>query len=149
MALVRFQPFVGDFQTLQERANRIFQDSALSQFGREEEGMGSWTPLCDIYEEGDNIVVKAELPGLERDDIDVQVENNILTLRGERKREKEVKSENLFRTERFYGTFTRSFTLPVTVDTEKIRAEYKDGVLLLTMPKVEEAKPRKIKVLTT
>jgi HSP20 family protein len=148
MTLVRFQPFVDDFQTLQERFNRIFQDSALAHFGREE-AMGSWTPLCDIYEEGDNIVVKAELPGLDRNDIDVQVENNILTLRGERKRENEVKSENLFRTERYYGSFTRSFTLPVTVDTEKIRAEYKDGVLLLTMPKVEEAKPRKIKVLTT
>jgi HSP20 family protein len=146
MTLVRFQPFVDDFQTLQERFNRIFQDSALSQIGSDE-AMGSWTPRCDIYEEGDNIVVKAEVPGLDRNDIDVQVENNILTLRGERKREKEVKSENLFRTERFYGTFTRSFTLPVTVDTEKIRAEYKDGVLLLTMPKVEEAKPRRIKVL--
>ncbi len=148
MTLVRFQPFVDDFQTLQERFNRIFQDSALAHFGRED-AMGSWTPLCDIYEEGDNIVVKAELPGLDENDIDIQVENNILTLRGERKREKEVKSENLFRTERSYGSFTRSFTLPVTVDTEKIRAEYKDGVLLLTMPKVEEAKPRKIKVLTT
>ena len=148
MTLVRFQPFVDDFQTLQERFNRIFQDSALAHFGREE-AMGSWTPLCDIYEEGDNIVVKAELPRLDRNDIGGQVENNILTLRGERKREKEVKSENLFRTERFYGRFTRSFTLPVTVDKEKSNAEYKDGVLLLTMPKVEEAKPRKIKVLTT
>lgn len=148
MALVRFQPFVDDFQTLQERFNRIFQDSALPHFGREE-AMGSWAPLCDIYEEGDNIVVKAEIPGLDRNDIDVQVENNILTLRGERKRENEVKSENLFRTERYYGTFTRSFTLPATVATEKIRAEYKDGVLVLTMPKVEEAKPRKIKVLTS
>src|SRR5262245_58925853 len=147
MALVRFQPFVDDFQTLQERFNKIFQDSTLAHFGREE-AMGSWTPLCDIYEEGDNIVVKAELPGLDRNDIDVQVENNILTLRGERKREKEVKSENLFRTERYYGSFTRSFTLPVTVDTEKIRADYRDGVLQVTMPKVEEAKPRKIKVLT-
>lgn len=147
MALVRFQPFVDDFQNLQERLNRVFQDSPLARFGGEE-AMGSWTPLCDIYEEGDNIVVKAEIPGLDRNDIDVQVENNILTLRGERKREKEVKSENLFRTERFYGSFTRSFTLPVSVDTEKIRAEYRDGVLQVTMPKVEEAKPRKIKVLT-
>jgi len=148
MALVRFQPFVDDFQTLQERFTRILRDSTLAQVGNEE-AMGSWAPLCDIYEEGDNIVVKAELPGLDRNDIDVQVENNVLTLRGERKRENEVKSENLFRTERYYGTFTRSFTLPATVDTEKIRAEYKEGVLLLTMPKVEEAKPRKIKVQTS
>ena len=148
MALVRFQPFVDDFQNLHERFNRIFQDTALSRFGSEE-SMGSWTPLCDIYEEGDNIVVKAEVPGIDRNDIDVQVENNVLTLRGERKREQEVKSENLYRTERFYGSFTRSFTLPVTVDTQNIRAEYKDGILRVTMPKVEEAKPRKIKIQTT
>jgi len=139
---------VDNFQTLEERFNRILRDSALAQIGNEE-AMGSWAPLCDIYEEGDNIVVKAELPGLDRNDIDVQVENNVLTLRGERKRENEVKSENLFRMERYYGTFTRSFTLPASVDTEKIRAEYKEGVLLLTMPKVEEAKPRKIKVQTS
>src|SRR5437867_456134 len=101
MTLVRFQPFVDDFQTLQDRFNKIFQDSALARFGSDET-MGSWTPRCDIYEDGDNIVVKAEVPGLDRNDIDVQVENNILTIHGERKREKEVKSENLIRTERFY-----------------------------------------------
>ena len=146
MALVRFQPFADDFQALQERIHRIFQDTALSRVG--EEAMGAWVPSCDIYEEGDSIIVKAELPGVEKSDIDVQVENNVLTLRGERKREKEVKSENLYRTERFYGSFTRSFTLPVTVDTEKIHAEYKDGVLQVTLPKVDAAKPRRIKVLT-
>jgi HSP20 family protein len=111
--------------------------------------MGAWAPSCDIYEEGDSIVVKAELPGVEKSDIDVQVENNVLTLRGERKREKEVKSENLYRTERFYGAFSRSFTLPVTVDTEKIQAEYKDGVLQVTLPKVDAAKPRRINVVTS
>ena len=148
MTLVRFRPFVDDFPALQERFNQIVQDTALGRFSREET-MGSWTPRCDIYEEGDNIVVMADVPGLERSDIDVQVENNVLTLRGERKRDQEVKSENLFRTERFYGGFTRSFTLPVSVDTEKIRAEYRDGVLRVTLPKVEEAKPHKIKVLTT
>ena len=144
MALVRFTPFADDFQVLQERINRIFQDTA--RVG--EETMGAWSPSCDIYEEGDSIIVKAELPGVEKSDIDVQVENNVLTLRGERKRDKEVKSENLYRTERYYGAFSRSFTLPVTVDTEKIRAEYKDGVLQVTLPKVEEAKPRRIQVLT-
>jgi len=147
MTLVRFQPFVEDFQALQERFSRILQDSTLARCGSEE-AMGSWAPLCDIYEEGDNIVVKAEVPGVDKSDIHLQVENNVLTLRGERKRDREVKSENLFRTERFYGSFTRSFTLPVTVDTEKIRAEYRDGVLLVTLPKVEEAKPRRINVLT-
>ena len=148
MALVRFQPFAGDFQALQERIHRIFQDTALSHIG-EETTLGAWTPSCDIFEEGDNIVVKAELPGVEKGDIDVQVENNVLTLRGERKREKEVKSENLYRAERFYGSFARSFTLPVTVDTGKILAEYRDGVLQVTLPKVEEAKPRRIKVQTS
>jgi len=148
MALVRFQPFGDDFQTLQERINRIFSDTSLSRFTGEET-MGAWAPPCDIYEDGDSIIVKAELPGIDRNDIDVQVENNVLTLRGERKREKEVRSENLYRTERSYGTFSRSFTLPVSVDTERIKAEYKDGVLHVTLPKVEEAKPRKIKVLTT
>jgi len=148
MALVRLQPFVDDFQNLQERFHRIFEDTALSRFTGEE-SMGSWSPRCDIYEEGDTIVVKAEVPGIDRNDLDLQIENNVLTLRGERKREQEVKSENLYRTERFYGSFTRSFTLPVTVDTEKIKAEYNDGVLKVTLPKVEEAKPRKIKVTTT
>jgi len=143
MALVRFQPFVDDFQALQERIGRIM-DTALSRAG--EEAMGAWAPSCDIYEEGDSIVVKAELPGVEKSDIDVQVENNLLTLSGDRKRDKEVKSENLYRTERFYGSFSRSFTLPVTVDTEKILAEYKDGVLTVTLPKVDAAKPRRIKV---
>lgn len=147
MPLVRFQPFADDFQALQERINRIFQDTALSTVG--EKTMGAWAPSCDIYEEGDSIVVKAELPGVEKSDIDVQVENNVLTLRGERKREKEVKSENLYRTERFYGAFSRSFTLPVTVDTEKIQAEYKDGVLQVTLPKVDAAKPRRINVVTS
>ena len=148
MAIVRFQPFVDDFQALQERINRIFADTAFSRLGSEEP-MGSWAPLCDIYEDGESIVVKAELPGVDRNDIDVQVENNVLTLRGERKLEREVKTENVYRTERSYGTFTRSFTLPVSVDTEHIKAEYKDGVLHVTLPKVDEAKPRKIKVLTT
>ena len=148
MALVRFQPFSDDFQALQERINRIFSDSAFSRLGGEET-MGAWAPPCDIYEDGDCIIVKAEVPGIDRNDIDVQVENNVLTLRGERKREKEVRSENLYRTERSYGAFSRSFTLPVSVDTGRIKAEYKDGVLHVTLPKVEEAKPRKIKVLTT
>ena len=148
MALVRLQPFLDDFQALQERINRVFNDTALSRFGAEET-MGSWSPLCDIYEDGDSIVVKAELPGVNRDEIDIQVENNILTIRGERKREKEVKSDNVYRSERFYGAFSRSFTLPVSVDTQRIKAEFKDGILHLTLPKVEEAKPRKIKILTT
>src|SRR2546428_9140254 len=115
MAIVRFQPFVDDFQALQERINRIFSDTAFARLGAAEESMGAWAPLCDIYEDGENIVVKAELPGVDQNDIDVQVENSVLTLRGERRREKEVKGENIFRAERSYGSFSRSFTLPVVV----------------------------------
>jgi HSP20 family protein len=147
MALVRFQPFVDEFQTLQERMNRLFGEAGLSRYPAEE-AMGTWSPLCDIYEDGESIVVKTEIPGVDRSDIDVQVENNVLTIRGERKREKESKAENVYRAERFYGSFSRSFTLPVTVDTERIKAEYRDGILHVTLPKVEAAKPRKIKVLT-
>jgi HSP20 family protein len=147
MALVRFQPFVDEFQSLQERMNRLFGETGLGRFAAEET-MGAWSPLCDIYEDGESIIVKTELPGVDRNDIDVQVENNVLTIRGERKREKEAKADNVYRAERFYGSFSRSFTLPVTVDTERIKAEYRDGILHVTLPKVEAAKPRKIKVLT-
>ncbi len=148
MALVRFQPFVDDFHGLQERVNRLFADTALPHLAGEDT-MGAWSPLCDIYEDDESIQVKAELPGVDRNDIDIQVENNVLTLKGERKRDREVKSDNVYRTERFYGSFTRSFTLPVSVDSTRIKAEYREGVLHLTLPKAEEAKPRKIKILTS
>ena len=100
----------------------------------------------DIYENEGNLVLKAELPGIEPKDVDVRVENNVLTLRGERKFEAEVKREQYHRVERAYGTFSRSFTLPNVVDTEKIKAEFKDGVLRVTLPQREEAKPKQIQI---
>jgi HSP20 family protein len=100
----------------------------------------------DIYENGDSLVLKAELPGINPDDVEIRVEDNTLYLKGERKFEKEVKEQNYHRVERSYGTFTRTFSLPNSVDADKVAANYKDGVLTLTMPKKEEAKPKTIKI---
>jgi HSP20 family protein len=148
MAIVRFEPF-RDLVNLQERMNRMFEDSFRGVGRRDDEDWalgGSWAPAVDIYEKDGNIVLKAELPGIDPKAVDVRVENNVLTLRGERKLEHEVKKENVHRVERTYGTFTRSFTLPTIVDTEKIKAEFKEGVLTLVLPKREEAKPKQIQV---
>jgi len=146
MAIVRWEPF-RDLMTLQERMNRMFDES----FGRlratdDSVDSGVWSPAVDIYETDHDIVLKAELPEVKEKDIDIRLENNTLTLKGERKFEKETKEENYHRVERAYGAFSRSFTLPVTVDQDKINAEYKDGILKITMPKKEETKPKQVKV---
>jgi HSP20 family protein len=148
MAIVRWEPF-RDLVGLQERMNRLFDESfrGINRSGSEEDWVGgSWAPAVDIYEQNGNIVLKAELPGIDPKDVDVRVENNILTLRGERKLDNEVKRESYHRVERAYGSFTRSFTLPNVVDTEKIKAEYKDGLLRMTLPKKDEAKPKQISI---
>ena len=146
MAIARFDPF-RDLAVLQDRMNRLFNDS-VSGRGREDDLMnrGTWTPAVDIYEEDGGLVLKAEVPDISRDDIDVSVENNTLTLRGERKLANEIKQENFHRIERAYGTFVRQFALPPTVDSAKIAADYKDGVLTVKLPMREEAKPRTVKV---
>jgi HSP20 family protein len=148
MAIVRWEPF-RDLVSVQERMNRIFDD-AFRGTGRGSEDDwalgGSWAPVVDIFEHEGNLVLKAELPGVDPKDVDVHVENNTLTLRGERKFASEVKREKYHRVERAYGTFSRSFTLPNVVDTDKIKAEYKDGVLQVTLPTREEAKPKQIAV---
>jgi HSP20 family protein len=132
--------------------NRLF-DESFRGIGRgtndEDWSLGAWAPAVDIYEQDGNIVLKAELPGVDPKDFDVRVENNILTLRGERKLDEEVTKESYHRVERSYGTFTRSFTLPNVVDTDKIKAEYNDGILRLTLPKREEAKPKQISINVT
>src|SRR5262245_22100037 len=102
----------------------------------------------DIHEENDTIVLRAEIPGIKREDIELSVENGILTLRGEKKQEKQVESENAFRQERFYGSFVRSFVLPSLIDSDRIQATYRDGVLEVVVPKAEEAKPKKIKIVS-
>lgn len=152
MAIVRWEPF-RDLVSLQDRMNRLFDDSfrSVSRGAGEEEWAlgGSWAPAVDIFEQEGNIVLKAELPGVDSKDVDVRIENNILTLRGERKFDSEVNKENYHRVERAYGTFSRSFTLPTVVDTEKIKADFKDGVLKVTLPKREEAKPKQISISVT
>jgi HSP20 family protein len=146
MAITRFDPF-RDLAILQDRMNRLFNDT---QGGRNREddlmNRGSWTPAVDIYEVDGALVLKAELPDMRREAIDVNVENHTLTIRGERKLDNEVKQESFHRIERAYGNFVRQFTLPPTVDAAKIAAEYKNGVLTVKLPVREEAKPRTINV---
>ena len=147
MAIVRFEPF-RDLVTIQDRMNRLFSEAFRgTRAGDEDWGLGgSWAPAVDILEQNGNIVLKAELPGVDPKDVEVRVENNTLTLRGERRFDNETKRENYHRVERSYGTFTRSFSLPNVVDTEKIKAEYRDGVLNVTLPTKEEAKPKQISI---
>jgi HSP20 family protein len=150
MAIVRWEPF-RDLAGLQERMNRLFEESLRTRgtgSGQEEDWAlgGSWAPPVDIYEHEGNIVLKAELPGIDPKDVELRVENNVLTVRGQRKLEEEVKRDNYHRIERAYGVFTRQFTLPTTVDAEKIKADYKEGVLKIVIPKREEAKPKQITI---
>ena len=146
MAIVRWDPF----RDLQERMNRMFDDSYRGAGRGEDWGLGgAWAPPVDIYEKDGNIVVKAELPGVDPKDVDVRIENNTLTIRGERKIDHEVKQENYHRVERAYGAFTRSFSLPSVLDQEKIKAEFKDGVLQVTLPKHEKALPKQINIAVT
>jgi HSP20 family protein len=145
MNLTRWEPF-RDLMTLQDRMSRMVHDP-MFRFTSQND-LGGWFPPVDIHEEPDRIILRAEIPGVGRDDIDVSVENGTLTLRGEKKQEKEVSTDNAFRVERFYGSFARSFVLPAAIDPENIKASYKDGVLEIVVPKAEEAKPKKIKVQT-
>ena len=130
--------------TLQDQINRLFNES-FDRSG-EESSLTTWAPAVDIYETEHELVVKADLPEVDPKDLDIRVENNILTIRGERKFEKKVDEDNYLRVERSYGSFARSFTLANTVNSEAIKAEYQNGVLTLTIPKREEAKPKQIKV---
>jgi len=131
---------------LQDRMNRLFDDAGRTWRSDEPAATTSWSPAVDIFETETDIVVKAEVPGMERKDITLNLEKNVLTLRGERRFEKETKDENYHRIERSYGGFSRSFSIPATVDDEKIRADYKDGVLKILLPKKEQAKPKQIKI---
>ena len=145
MAIVRWDPFK-DLLRLQEEFNKFFEDQLAKRMGSEELASSSWIPPVDIYEDENNIVVKADLPGMDQKDIEVKVENNTLIIKGEKKFEDEEKKDNYHRIERFYGTFQRAFTLPDTVDVDKIKASYKNGVLEITIPKKPETKPKQIKV---
>jgi HSP20 family protein len=145
MTVVRWDPF-RDLITLQDRMNRLFDESMRGARTTPDESTTSWSPAVDIYETENEVVLKAELPEVNQKDIDIQVENNTLTLRGERKFDETIKRENYHRIERPYGLFSRSFTLPNMVEQENIKAEYKDGILRIEMPKRDESKPKQIKV---
>src|SRR5262245_54860916 len=132
MTLVRFDPF-RDLTRLQARINRAFGD--VTRDSDVDTNWGAWSPAVDIFEKDEKLVMKAELRGMNEKDIEVNVENGVLTLRGERKRENEVKNDSYHRVERSYGSFTRTFSLPTTVDVQKIQASYKDGVLEVVLPK--------------
>jgi len=143
--LTRWEPF-REFATLQDRMNRLFRES-YNDAGRDESlTTSNFAPAVDVYEDEHKVTLKIEVPGIDEKDIDVRVENNTLTVTGERKIEKEEKEENYRRVERQYGSFTRSFTLPQTVDAENVSANYEKGVLKITLPKKAEAKPKQIKV---
>jgi HSP20 family protein len=137
-----------ELATLQDRMNRLFDEQFPRTRSNQEDSLysGTWLPAVDIFEDAEQIVVKADLPDIDPKNVDIRVEDNTLFLRGERKFENEVKQENFHRIERTYGTFGRSFVLPRTVASEKISAEYKNGVLTIRMPKREESKPKQIKV---
>jgi HSP20 family protein len=141
--LSRWEPFRGA-SSLQDQINRAFDEVV----GRttDESALSAWAPAVDIYETEHELVVKADLPDVDPKDLDIRVENNLLTLRGERKFEKKVTEENYLRVERAYGTFSRSFSLSNSVNPEAIKADYHNGVLTLAIPKREEAKPKQIKV---
>ncbi len=144
MAIVRWEPIRNLFEA-QDRFNQLFKDN-FARFFEEDSGARTWNPPVDIYETDQNVVLSAELPGLDAKDVEVRVEDGTLYLKGQRNFEKEVKEENYHRIERSYGSFMRAFPLPSSVDTEKASAEYKNGVLKLTLPKREEAKPKTIKI---
>jgi HSP20 family protein len=149
MTLARWNP-IRDFSVLQNQMNRLFED-AMGTWPGESNGRGNtnWVPPADIYETDNDLIAIVELPGVDSKKVDVRVENNVLTIRGERPFEQKVKQDNYHRLERSYGTFSRSFTLPATIDADKIRAEYRDGILNLTLPKSEKAKPKRIQIATT
>jgi HSP20 family protein len=141
--LKHWEPFRGAV-TLQDQISRLFEDSFAR--ANEESNLTSWAPAVDIFETEHELIVKADLPDVDPKDLDIRVENNILTIRGERKFEKKADEKNYLRVERSYGSFARSFSLANTVNAEAIRADYQNGVLTLNIPKREEAKPKQIKV---
>ena len=146
MNLVRRNPW-GNMFTLRNRMNHFFDDASYPVFkGDEELAMCNWNPVVDIYDNEDNIVIKAELPGIDKKDIVIDVKDRVLTLKGERSLDNEVKEENFYRRERAFGKFERAFTFPTDVDSGKIRADFKDGVLKIDIPKPEKQKPKEITI---
>jgi HSP20 family protein len=147
MNAIRYNPFQ-QMQSLQDEINRLFSANSRPSWGDHDQGLsrGVWNPHVDIYENKDQISLEVEIPGMSKDDIHLTFENNVLTLSGERRFENDREEKNYHRVERSYGSFTRSFTLPNTVSGDGITAEYRDGVLYLSLPKKEEVKARRIEI---
>jgi HSP20 family protein len=144
--LIRWNPWK-EMVSMRERMNALLSDALLRSDQREDNAaMGLWVPSVDMFDRDDKVVIKAELPGLEKKDINLEINNGVLTLKGERKYDNEVKEENFYRREMCYGKFIRSFTLPAEVDADKIKAEFQNGLLTVEVPKSEERKPKQIKV---
>lgn len=145
-SITRWDPF-RNLTAFQDQFNRVFESTLKAH--QDNSALTTWAPAVDIYETENELVLKADLPDVEEKDIDVRVENNMLTLRGERKFEKSVKEDNYLRVERTYGSFSRSFSLPNTVNTEAIEASYKNGVLTVQLPKRAESKPKQVRINVT
>ena len=146
MNLVKWSPW-REMPTLQNRFNRLFDDPFFRVGQMDDDaGMGLWNPAVDLYEKDDHFMIKAELPGVDKKDIKIDLQDRLLTLSGERTYDNEVKEENYYRRERSYGKFQRAFTLPADVDSDKIKAEFKDGVLQIEVPKPEEKKAKQVTV---
>ncbi len=146
MAIIRWDPY-RDLVTMRERMNKLFEDLVTQKGEDKDIASSAWSPAVDIYETDSELVLTAEIPGIEEKDIEINIEDSTLTIRGERRFEKETKEENYHRIERSYGSFFRSFTLPSYVDHEKIEAEHENGILKIRMPKKAELKPRKVRIL--
>ena len=145
MNLVRWNPW-REMATLHHRFNRLMDDPYFRTDRESAEDMGTWYPVVDMFESDDSFVIKAELPGMGKDDIAVDVKDRVLTLKGERNYDNEVKEENYYRRERSYGKFQRAFSLPADVDSDKIKADFKDGLLKIEVPKPVEQKPKQITI---
>ena len=146
MSIVKYDPF-RDLRSLQDEVNRLFSMNFPRGGAQQDEMMrGAWTPNVDIFENKDQIVLEAELPGMKPEEVDISIENNVLSIHGERKFEKKVEGDNYHRVERSYGSFTRSFTLPQTVTADGATADFENGVLRVSLPKREETKARKIEI---
>ena len=146
MNLVRWNPF-GEMTAVQNRINRMLNEPYwLTGRMDDDTGMGRWNPAVDLYEKDDYFVIKAELPGVDKKDIAIDLKDRVLTLSGERSYENEVKEDSYYRRERSYGKFQRAFTLPAEVDSDKIKAEFKDGLLRIEVPKPEEQKPKQVTI---
>jgi HSP20 family protein len=136
---------IGRLSSLRDEIDRLFE-APLAAFTRQQQLFSGWSPALDVYDQKDNVVVRAELPGMKKEDIEVSLHDNALSISGERRHEETHKDAEMCRSERFFGRFQRSITLPTLVAADKIKAQYKDGILTVTLPKAEEAKPKHIDV---